>query len=250
MVSAVATEVRRIDRAVTALLDEWTARAKRQHAVGDSLTRLAAMATRPDRGRPLSARLLELADWIDRHGQVVVGEGVQKSDLEQLVIATEALVEQREESGGGANVERQKLGELIDRLVGLIRKGTASLGLEYTPAGLLETPGTEKRESERVRRSLLEKLQGFEDIKSAYRKSLEFQNERLDYFYQEDTHLLTVLDYQLKNLEARPNPDDELFAAGLLYFLGQHNYQIKPYLKRFQKVVAQTDAMKLWEHMS
>lgn len=248
MVSAVAAEVRAIDRAVTALLDEWTARTKRHHAVGDSLLRLEAIATRPDRNRPLSARLFELADWVDRFGLVVVGDGVQKSDLEKLVTATEALVEQREETGGSA--EREKVGELIDRLVGLIRKGTATLGLEYTPAGLLEAPGAERRESERVRRSLLEKLKGFEDIKSAYRKSLEFQSERLDYFYQEDTHLLTVLDYQLKNLEARPNPDDELFAAGLLYFLGQHNYQIKPYLKRFQKVVAQTDALRLWEHMS
>jgi hypothetical protein len=56
-----------------------------------------------------------------------------------------------------------------------------------------------------------------------------------------------VLDYQLKNLEARPNPDDELFAAGLLYFLGLHNYQIKPYLRRFQKVATRSDGMKLWE---
>lgn len=250
MVSAVAAEVRRIDRAVTALLDEWTARTKREHAIGDSLSRLTALATNPDKSRTLSVRLLELADWIDRHGQVVVGEGVDKKDLEMLVAATEALVEQREEAAGGPSAEREKLGALIDRLVELIRQGTASLGLEYTPAGLLETPGTERRESERVRRSLLEKLKGFEDIKTAYQKSLEFQNERLNYFYQEDTHLLTVLDYQLKNLEARPNLDDELFAAGLLYFLGQHNYQIKPYLKRFQKVVGQTDSLKLWEHMS
>jgi hypothetical protein len=250
MTSASAMEVRKIDRAVTALLDEWTARTKRRHAVGDSLSRLEAIATRKDPNLSLAARLLELADWLDRWGQVVIGEGVKRRDLEALVAATEALVEQREQSEGAGSSEKEKLGELIDNLVGLIRKGTASLGLEYTPAGLLESPGKEKRESDRVRRSLLEKLQGFEDIKSAYKKALEFQSERLEYFYQEDTHLLTVLDYQLKNLEARPNPDDELFAAGLLYFLGQHNYQIKPYLKRFQKVVAQTDAVGLWEHMS
>jgi hypothetical protein len=46
-----------------------------------------------------------------------------------------------------------------------------------------------------------------------------------------------VLDYQLKNLEARPNPDDEFFAACLISFLSMHNYQVTPYLTRFRKVV-------------
>ena len=132
-------------------------------------------------------------------------------------------------------------------LVGLIRRGTALLGLEYTPAGLMEAPQAERHESQRARRSLLERLQGFEDVKTAYRKALDFQKERLEYFYQEDTHLLTVLDYQLKNLEARPNPEDEFFAACLLCFLRQHNYQIAPYLKRFQKVTTKDDSLELLE---
>lgn len=247
MASSTGIEVRKVDRAVTALLDEWTARIKRRHAVGDSLGRLGHLAAESEEQRTLKARLLDLAEWLDRHGEVVVGEGVTRAELDQLVAATERLVESRESPRGISRNEREQLNKEIDRLVGLIRRGTARLGLEYTPAGLVEAGDRDRGESERVRRSLLEKLQGFEDIKAVFRRSLAFQSERLDYFYQEDTHLLTVLDYQLKNLEARPNPEDELFAASLLYFLGQHNYRIKPYLKRFQKVAMRSDGMKLWE---
>ena len=46
-----------------------------------------------------------------------------------------------------------------------------------------------------------------------------------------------MLDYQLENLEARPSPDDEFFAACLIYFLRLHNYQVAPYVARFRKVV-------------
>ena len=47
-----------------------------------------------------------------------------------------------------------------------------------------------------------------------------------------------MLDYQLKNLEARPNPDDEFFAMCLINFLRQHNYQVTPYVRRFRSVAA------------
>ena len=101
----------------------------------------------------------------------------------------------------------------------------------------MKAEASKATDAARARRSLLERLSGFDDVKEAYKKALEFQNERLAYFYQEDTHLLSVLDYQLKNLEARQNPEDEFFAVCLLYFLRQHNYSIAPYAERFRKVV-------------
>jgi len=161
------------------------------------------------------------------------------------VIAAEKLVQLREKSGAQA-AARTLADQLLDSLVALIRRGTGRLGLEYTPAGLVEASAAQSRESERVRQSLLDRLRGFEDVKTAYKKALGFQKERLDYFYQEDTHLLSVLDYQLKNLEARPSVEDEFFAACLIYFLKQHNYQVAPYVQRFRKAVGASDAAATW----
>jgi hypothetical protein len=243
-----AAEIGRVDRTLTAFLDEWTARTKRRYAVGDSLEQLEGIVAEDAGGRiRLDDRLRELAAWLDRHGDAIVDRGVQRRELEVLVSATERLVRLREaEERPAADDSGLNPEDLIDRLVALIRRGTAELGLEYTPAGLVETSETSRRESERVRRSLLERLQGFEDVKAAYGRALDFQKERLAYFYQENEHLLTVLDYQLKNLEARPNPDDELFAASLLYFLHQHNYQVAPYLSRFRRLVGESHLPEIW----
>jgi len=239
MSSSVSNEVKRVDRAVTAFLDEWAVRTKRRHAVGDSLDRLRRIVS-PEVGttEQVSTRLASLAEWLERHSQAVTDEGVRRSELEALVEAAEQLVQLREGRIHPNTAERSRADQLLDRLVDVIRRGTKHLGLEYTPAGLVDAAGDHRDHSERVRRSLLERLSGFDDIKAAYQKTLEFQKERLDYFYQEDTHLLSVLDYQLKNLEARPNPDDEFFAMCLINFLRQHNYQVLPYVKRFRKVAA------------
>jgi hypothetical protein len=83
-----------------------------------------------------------------------------------------------------------------------------------------------------------------------YRKALAMQLERLDYFYQDDTHLLSVLDYQLKNLEARPSVEDEFFAACLIYYLKQHNYQVAPYVRRFRQVLSATGSTAASEELS
>jgi len=239
MTSTASDEIKRTDRTVTAFLDEWVLRTKRRHAVGDSLDRLRRIVS-PDVSstEQVSARLAALAEWLDRYGEAVVDEGVRRSELEALVESAEQFVQLREGRVHPDTAERSRADQLLDRLVHVIRGGTKRLGLEYTPAGLVEAPGEPHGQSERVRRSLLERLSGFEDIKAAYQKTLEFQKERLDYFYQEDTHLLSVLDYQLKNLEARPNPDDEFFAMCLINFLRQHNYQVTPYVRRFRSVAA------------
>jgi hypothetical protein len=245
MIASTPEQLKRIDRTVTAFLDEWTARTKRRHVVGDSLSRLEHIVEANGRTyASLTMRLGDLTGWLDQHGDVVVDRGVHRTELEVLVNAAERLVQLRA-SGPVSDAEQTQLENLVDRLVGLIRRGTAELGLEYTPAGLMESPTSGRQESQRARRSLLERLQGFEDVKEAYTQALDFQKDRLAYFYQEDTHLLSVLDYQLKNLEARPNPDDELFAACLIYFLRMHNYQVAPYLARFRKVVGVS--AELWE---
>ena len=247
-VSAVA-ELRRIDRAVTAFLDEWTARTKRRNAVGSALEQLSRIVSPGEQHYPsLPGRLADLEEWIRRYGEEITGGGVRRSELEELVVAAEQIVSLRETGCPGASTdERKKLEALLESLVRLIRAGSRRLGLEYTPAGLIEAPSDLRQSSERIRQSLLERLQGFEDPKAAFRKSLDFQIERLSYFYQDDTHLLTVLDYQLKNLESRPNPDDELLAASLIYFLRQRNYQVTPYVKRFRRLLSTRGALQPWE---
>jgi hypothetical protein len=239
MTASAAEQLKRIDRTVTAFLDEWTARTKRRHVVGDSLSQLEQIVEDSGRIYPsLAARLENLSEWLEQHGDVVVDHGVRRAELEVLVNAAERLVQLRAD-GPVSDAEQVQLEQLVDRLVGLIRRGSLELGLEYTPAGLMESPAGGRQESQRARRSLLARLQGFEDVKAAYTQALDFQKDRLAYFYQEDAHLLSVLDYQLKNLEARPNPDDEFFAACLISFLSMHNYQVAPYLTRFRKVVGE-----------
>jgi len=252
MTLAVREEILKIDRAVTAYLDEWTVRQKRRHALEGYFSQLREiMAKGRNVERSLKDKLDEFEAWLEAHGELVIGPGVQRSDLETLIAAVEYLAELREQSESLTSAEADRFNDLSELSVRLIRNGAHKLRLEYTPAGLVEAEPDADRESQRLRNSLLERLKGFEDVKAAYKRSLEFQTERLDYFYQDDAHLLTVLDYQLKNLEARPNADDEFFAACLLYFLRQHNYQIMPYLKRFQKVTASAEdtvfAEKYWK---
>jgi len=241
---AAAAEIVRLDRVVTTFIDEWTVRAKRRYTVGRKLDVLDALVS-PDAEGPLEARLAELSEWLKSNAGLSTEPGIARADLEALVIAAEKLVQLREKSGAQA-AARTLADQLLDSLVALIRRGTGRLGLEYTPAGLVEASAAQSRESERVRQSLLDRLRGFEDVKTAYKKALGFQKERLDYFYQEDTHLLSVLDYQLKNLEARPSVEDEFFAACLIYFLKQHNYQVAPYVQRFRKAVGASDAAATW----
>lgn len=241
MTVAVRDEIVRIDRAVTTFLDDWTAREKRQHALGDYLEQLTSLTQREKTGgRPVAERLNVYNEWLEEFGELAVGEGVTRADLDVLVAAVEFLAWLRSGHDPAPTPEDEiRIGDLVDRSVSLIRRGAHQLGLEYTPSGLVEAAPEVTDESRRARHSLLERLKGFDDIKAEYKKSLEFQQERLEYFYQNDAHLLTVLDYQLKNLEARPNPQDEFFAACLLYFLKQHNYKIGPYMKRFKQAAQQ-----------
>jgi hypothetical protein len=241
-----AAEIFRIDRVVTTFIDEWTVRAKRRHALGRKLAQLdELLSPGGDPVHNLEARLTALSQWLKDNAGLTSEPGVRRAELEVLVVAAEKLVQLREKSDAPA-AAKTHADALLDRLVALIREGTGRLGLEYTPAGLVEASEAGRRESERVRQSLLDRLRGFEDVKAAYKKALAFQKERLDYFYQEDTHLLSVLDYQLKNLEARPSVEDEFFAACLIYFLKQHNYQVAPYVKRFRQAVGASDAMASW----
>jgi hypothetical protein len=249
MATAARDEIVRIDRAVTALLDEWTAQEKRRNAIGDRALALRTFVLEMRaQSLPAAQAMSAVSHWLDAHGDAMRTEAVHRADVEALVEAVEYLAAFR----GSANAdpvsaEGARLSDLLERIVRLIRESAKRVGLEYTPAGLIETlPGAEA-ESHRVRRSLLERLKGFEDIKAAYKQALEFQQERLNYFYQDDAHLLTVLDYQLKNLEARPSADDEFFAACLLYFLRVHNYQVAPYVTRFRKATAQTGRAGVWE---
>lgn len=244
-------EIVRIDRALTSFLDDWTAREKRRHALGDYLGKLESLTTSEADSQAVGERLGAYESWLTDYGELAVGEGVRRVDLDVMVSAVEYLAHIRAEREPVPTAEEEiRISHLMDQTVSLIRSGARKLGLEYTPAGLVEATPEVADESRRTRQSLLERLQGFEDIKAAYKKALEFQQERLDYFYQNESHLLTVLDYQLKNLEARPNPDDEFFAACLLYFLKQHNYKITPYFKRFQKVAKQGEdspaAERVW----
>lgn len=242
MSTATTREIARLDRVVTTLIDEWTVRAKRRHALGQKLEQLDRIVT-PGEGHshPLEVRLHHLAEWLKANAGLVLEPGVVRAHLEGLVQAAEKLVQLREKADAPTSV-KSRADALLDQIVSMIRKGTGRLGLDYTPAGLVESSETVKRESERVRQSLLDRLRGFEDVKAAYKKALDFQKERLAYFYQDDTHLLSVLDYQLKNLEARPSVEDEFFAACLIYFLKQHNYQVAPYVKRFQKAAGVASA--------
>jgi hypothetical protein len=244
---ALTREVTRIDRVVTTFIDEWTVRTKRRHALAHRLEQLE-LAVSPEGGHPrsLEVRLSELAEWLGANAGLVTEPGIIRADLECLVQAAEKLVQLREKVDAPA-AAKTRADALLDQLVNMIRKGTGRLGLEYTPAGLIEASEAGRRQSEKVRQSLLDRLRGFEDVKAEFRKALEFQKERLDYFYQEDTHLLSVLDYQLKNLEARPSVEDEFFAACLIYFLKQHSYQVAPYVKRFRQAVGSSDALTGWE---
>lgn len=237
-------EITRIDRVVTTFIDEWTVRAKRRNAVGKRLGQLDVLVS-PDAEGDLETRLAELSEWLKSNASLATEPGLTRTDVEALVASAEKLVQLREKSDATVSA-RTQADQLLDLLVAVIRRGSSRLGLEYTPAGLVEASEAGRRESERVRQSLLDRLRGFEDVKAAYKKALGFQKERLDYFYQEDTHLLSVLDYQLKNLEARPSMEDEFFAACLIYFLKQHNYQVAPYVQRFRKAVGASDAAATW----
>lgn len=249
MNSKAVSEIKRVDRVVTAFLDEWTARTKHRHAVGDSIHQLEGLfpgSASPD--AELGAeRLKKISEWLDKNGDAVVGQGVQRPELEILVRLAEQIVHLQTGPEETPNSPESGLkSTIVERLVTLIRQGSKELGLEYTPAGLMQATSESNVEAARVRRSLLERLGGFDDVKEAYTKALEFQTERLAYFYQEDTHLLSVLDYQLKNLEAKNNPEDAFFAACLLYFLRQHNYSIAPYAERFKKAVGAESALDVW----
>lgn len=250
MNSKTVAEIRKVDRVVTAFLDEWTARTKHRHAVGDSLQELESLIQNSDDSKVElgTQELKKISHWLDMYGNAIAGEGVQRPELEVLVQLAEQIVHLHEGSKDPEDSPNPDLRSvLVDRLVTLIRQGSKELGLEYTPAGLMKASPDSDADAARARRSLLDRLGGFDDIKEAYTKALEFQTERLSYFYQEETHLLSVLDYQLKNLEARNNPEDAFFAACLLYFLRQHNYSIAPYAERFKKAVGDEGAFEMWE---
>jgi hypothetical protein len=247
--TAVRDQIARIDRVVTVLLDEWTLREKRRHAIGERAQALRTIVSDAhEHSLPAALAMTAVSHWLDAHGDAMCNEEVHRADVEALAAAVEYLAAFRSSSNiDPVSAEGVHLSDLLERVVKILRHSARRIGMEYTPAGLIASlPGAEA-ESSRVRRALLERLKGFEDVKAAYKKALEFQQERLNYFYQDDAHLLTVLDYQLKNLEARPNPDDEFFAACLLYFLRLHNYQVAPYVTRFRKATVHTGGTDAWE---
>lgn len=239
----------RIDRAVSVLLDEWALREKRQNVIGNRAQALwTIVSDAREHSLPAALAMTAVSHWLDAHGDAMGSEDVHRADVEALTSAVDYLAAFRDSSSvDPVSPEGVHLSDLLERIVKVLRSSARRIGLEYTPAGLIEALPSAEAESSRVRRALLERLKGFEDVKAAYKKALEFQQERLDYFYQDDAHLLTVLDYQLKNLEARPNPDDEFFAACLLYFLRLHNYQVAPYVTRFRKATAHSGSRKAWE---
>lgn len=180
---------------------------------------------------PLSERFASLKKWLTDDGIKLLEGKLNRKQLEKIVWCIEKIKDYKDK------IKDKKNLELMDKVLRLsnsfVRESTRKIGLEYSPLGLIESGQTQ------IREKLLEKLPPGENLKQEFEKALNYQREMLKFFYKPQDHLLSILDYQLGTLEARPTLEDELFSASLIYFLKQKNYKVNPYVERFKKITVE-----------
>jgi hypothetical protein len=179
---------------------------------------------------PLEQRFSALENWFVNEGKKLLESKLDREHLERIILCMEKIRSYEDNS----NLDLENISKMSNVF---LRAVLRKIGLEYTPLGLVETQKFLTEEAE-ILRKLKTEIEPSRDVKINYERFLSYQSEMLSSFYKPEEHLFTILDHQLKNLEANFSKEDEFFVASLLYYLKMNNYKIAPYFERFRKITS------------
>lgn len=185
----------------------------------------------------VNERYINLEKWFSQKGEELLEKGLTREQLEKIIECVQKIKEQGKEFSNAEESQQEKemANRILNRCNAFVRDSTRRLGLEYTPLGLMDMAQPDE-DRLKLMSGIKSNLPGKDNLKSEYRRLLDYQNQMIDFFYKPDEHILTILDYQLKTLEARYSEEDEFFTTCLINFLRLKNYRIAPYIERFKKV--------------
>lgn len=187
-------------------------------------------------------RFKGMESWLRTEGRELNSRSIKKKQTQRIIECVERMKVYWEMVGEkkGVYSDKEASGQdgmkILLQANSFIRDNLRRRGWEYTPLGLMDFVQLDEsllKLKEEIR--ALDK--GETDLKGGYQKVLSYQLDLMDFFYKPKDHLLTILDYQLKSLEARPAKEDEFFIASLIYFLRQNRYKVEPYLERFKRTL-------------
>ncbi len=180
-------------------------------------------------------RFRGLETWLKTEGAELNSRSVKKKQIQKIIECIERMKYYWDMLGDGKKAYPDGM-KILTQANSFVRDNLRRRGLEYTPLGLVDFVQWDETLL-KLREEIGTIEEGEADLKSKYHKTLTYQLDLMDYLYKPGDHLLTILDYQLKNLETSLTREDELFVASLIYYLKQKQYKVEPYLERFRKAL-------------
>jgi hypothetical protein len=196
----------------------------------------------------LPARLIAIERWLIEEGPGLRESALTQEHLNHITECIERIRDVREREGDKRDPRQvEQVNKVLELTNSFAVEAAKRLGLEYSPLGLVERTETRVEPVDDFERwKTLEAIRSgvspADSTKMAYQVAVRYQNDMMEQFYVREHSLLSVLDFQLTNLEARYSEEDELFAAMLLYFLKIRKYKIAPYYSRFRQILAAREA--------
>jgi hypothetical protein len=185
----------------------------------------------------IKGRFKGLENWIKIEGAAFNSKSIKKKHIQRIIECVERMKDYKVMLGKDEKFY-QREEKVLFQANSFIRENLRKRGWEYTPLGLVDFVQLDESLL-KLKEEIGAIDEGGTDLKGKYHKALNYQLDLMDYFYKPRDHLLTILDYQLKNLEVKPSKEDEFFIASLIYYLKQNRYRVEPYLERFRKILRQ-----------
>ncbi len=182
-------------------------------------------------------RFKGLENWLKIEGAEFNSKSIKKTHIQKIIECVERMRDYKEMLGKDERFY-QKEEKILLQANSFIRENLRRRGWEYTPLGLVDFVQLDESLL-KLKEEIGALDKGGTDLKGKYQRALSYQLDLMDYFYKPKDHLLTILDYQLKNLEVKPSKEDEFFTASLIYYLKQNRYKVEPYLERLRKILRQ-----------
>lgn len=180
-------------------------------------------------------RFKGLETWMKTEGAELTFRSFKKKQIQKVIECVERMKSYWDMLGDGKKAYPDGM-KILNRANSFVRDNLRRRGLEYTPLGLVDFVQWDETLL-KLKEEIGSVEEGETDLKSKYHRTLAYQLDLMDYLYKPGDHLLTILDYQLKNLETSLTREDELFVASLIYYLKQERYKVEPYLERFRKAL-------------